>query len=57
MNGKIVNPVGKKGFGFDPIFKPKGSKKTFAQMTKAQKNKVSHRSIAWNKFKEFLEKE
>ena len=57
VNGKIVKPVGKKDFGFDPIFKPKGSKKTFAQMTKAQKNKVSHRSIAWNKFKEFLEKE
>ncbi|MCK5449389.1 RdgB/HAM1 family non-canonical purine NTP pyrophosphatase [Candidatus Pacearchaeota archaeon] len=56
VNGKIVKPIGRKGFGFDPIFKPKGNKKTFAQMTKAQKNKISHRSIAWNKFGEFLGK-
>jgi non-canonical purine NTP pyrophosphatase (RdgB/HAM1 family) len=57
VNGKIVKPIGKNGFGFDPIFKPKGSKKTFGQMTKKEKNKISPRVIAWNKFKEFIKKQ
>jgi non-canonical purine NTP pyrophosphatase (RdgB/HAM1 family) len=54
--GKIVSPIGKEGFGFDPIFKPNHSKKTFAQMKKEEKNTISHRAIAWKKFKDFLKK-
>lgn len=37
-------------FGFDPIFIPDGSKKTFAQMTLDEKNLFSHRAKAVNKF-------
>ena len=37
---------GKAGFGFDPIFVPDGSSKSFAEMDMDEKNKVSHRGIA-----------
>jgi len=46
---------GKENFGFDPIFQPDGKKKTLSQMGK-EKHNVSHRGIAWRKFKDFLEK-
>jgi XTP/dITP diphosphohydrolase len=38
------------GFGFDPVFKPLNSGKTFAEMTIAQKNEHSHRARALRKF-------
>ncbi|MBS7636331.1 XTP/dITP diphosphatase [Candidatus Bathyarchaeota archaeon] len=38
------------GFGFDPIFKPANSQKTFAEMSIAEKNKYSHRARAFRKF-------
>ncbi len=38
------------GFGFDPIFKPRNSNKTFAEMSIAEKNRYSHRAKALNKF-------
>ncbi len=44
---------GKSGFGFDPIFQPKGSSKTFAEMTIAEKNGYSHRAMAIRKFAEW----
>jgi len=44
---------GKSGFGFDPIFKPVGSDKTFAEMTTAEKNRYSHRAKALRKFAEW----
>ena len=49
-------PLGKRGFHYDPIFIPNGTKKTYAQMLIEEKNQVSHRAIALNKFKKFLEK-
>jgi len=53
--GRISDePKGKRGFDYDPIFIPKGFKKTFAQMTSSEKNKISHRSIAVNKLKKYL---
>ncbi len=42
-------PVGDKGFGYDPIFKPLGYDITFGQMDPLVKHKISHRSIAFNK--------
>jgi XTP/dITP diphosphohydrolase len=41
------------GFGFDPIFQPVHSEKTFAEMTLERKNDVSHRAKAVSKFAEW----
>lgn len=49
-------PQGANGFGYDPVFLPKGQKKTFAQMTAEEKNALSHRGRALQNFKEELEK-
>lgn len=55
IDGEITNAQhGKDGFGYDPIFKPKGYSKTFAEMTLDEKNKISHRAIAVKKLVEFL---
>lgn len=57
VNGLISNePRGSFGFGFDPIFIPEGSTKTFAEMTVEEKNKYSHRAKAVEKaFKRLLQ--
>lgn len=41
---------GHQGFGYDPIFVPNGHQITFAEMTAEEKNKISHRKIAIEKF-------
>ena len=57
VKGRIPDkPLGKRGFHYDPIFIPNGTKKTYAQMLIEEKNKISHRAIALNKLKKFLEK-
>ncbi|MEM0120455.1 MAG: RdgB/HAM1 family non-canonical purine NTP pyrophosphatase [Thermoprotei archaeon] len=50
--GFILNkPIGKKGFGFDPIFSPKELfPKSFGQMSVREKNKFSHRAQAFTAF-------
>lgn len=45
---------GEKGFGYDPIFIPEGSTKSFAQMSMQEKNKYSHRQKAVSQLFEFL---
>lgn len=45
---------GAMGFGYDAVFKPKGFTKTFAEMTMAEKNELSHRSQAVKKLVVFL---
>ncbi len=45
---------GKGGFGFDPIFKPKDSPNTFAQMSVKEKNLYSHRGRAAMEVARFL---
>jgi len=45
------------GFGFDPIFQPKGSKKTFAEMDIQEKNGFSHRAHAVGKFAQWYLKQ
>ena len=55
IDGRISNAkVGKKGFGYDPIFIPKGSKKTFGQILPEKKYKIDHRYNAFKKIKKFL---
>ena len=46
-------PQRKSAFGFDPIFQPKGSGKSFAEMTIEEKNGFSHRAMAIQKFAEW----
>jgi XTP/dITP diphosphohydrolase len=41
---------GRSGFGFDPIFKPAGNEKTFAEITLEEKNSFSHRAKAMLEF-------
>ena len=55
INGKVSKTkLGKNGFGYDPIFIPKGYNLTFAQMNKSKKYKIDHRAIAFKKIKKFL---
>lgn len=57
LHGRIVPPRGQTRFGWDPVFLPTGSSKTFAEMTPAEKHACSMRAIAFNKLKEFRSKE
>jgi inosine triphosphate pyrophosphatase len=53
VNGSIVAPRGKEGFGFDVTFVPEGETLTYAEMNSEKKNLVSHRQKA---IKLFVEK-
>ena len=65
-NQKTINSVGKvegyispcikgkNGFGYDPIFIPKGKKITFGEMKPSQKYKIDHRFKAFKKIKKFF---
>jgi non-canonical purine NTP pyrophosphatase (RdgB/HAM1 family) len=55
LSGKIVQPRGANGFGWDKIFQPEGHNKTLAEMTAEEKNQISMRRMALNKLKEFLQ--
>ena len=51
VDGKIVPPKnGDNGFGFDPIFMPDGYTQTFAELSDAKKNSISHRARAIQSF-------
>ena len=53
--GKIIHKQrGEHGFGYDPVFVPDESEKTFAEMTLDEKNKYSHRRKAIDKLISFL---
>jgi XTP/dITP diphosphohydrolase len=57
MKGKIVWPMrGDQGHGYDPIFQPDGYKKTFGEMDRWEKNRLSHRAKAFEKFFEHFDK-
>jgi XTP/dITP diphosphohydrolase len=47
-------PRGSRGFGYDPIFIPEGSGKTYAEMTLEEKNRYSHRAKAFRAMAEWL---
>jgi XTP/dITP diphosphohydrolase len=57
VKGTILDQKrGSAGFGYDPIFVPLGFNKTFAEMDLTEKNKVSHRAIAFKKLVEYLQR-
>ena len=49
-----LEPKGKKGFGYDPIFIPKNKIQTFGEMEPSKKYKIDHRYNAFKKIKKFL---
>lgn len=49
-----LQPSGEKGFGYDPIFIPENGKVTFAELSADEKNAISHRKMALEKFLIFL---
>jgi XTP/dITP diphosphohydrolase len=54
-NGTITTvKAGTNGFGYDPVFIPDGSTKTFAEMTMEEKSTFSHRKKALEKLIAFL---
>ena len=55
VEGHIAQcPSGNEGFGYDPLFIPEGSTKTYAEMSAEEKNALSHRGRAVRKLVEFL---
>lgn len=57
VDGTIIDDKrGDKGFGYDPIFVPEGSDKTFAEMSSEEKNGISHRARALKTFSDFINK-
>ncbi len=55
VQGEITHEKsGSGGFGYDPIFKPKGYEMTFASLSMAVKNEISHRALATKDLIAFL---
>ncbi len=55
VDGEILTEWrGSDGFGYDPVFRPLESEKTFAEMSAEEKNAISHRGRATQRLKEFL---
>jgi XTP/dITP diphosphohydrolase len=50
----IAKRHGERGFGYDPIFVPEGWEETMAQLTDAQKDRISHRGRAFRAMRELL---
>ena len=58
IKGTIIDaPRGSNGFGYDPIFQPDGYDCTFAELSREEKNRISHRANAYAKALEFVENE
>lgn len=56
IKGNITHEArGISGFGYDPVFQPEDSSRTFAEMTLEEKNQMAHRARALQKFKRFVD--
>lgn len=57
VRGSIIQHLkGTDGFGYDPVFLPKGYQETFAEMDIELKNRISHRGLAMSKLVDFLDR-
>ena len=54
LQGTITHRLRGEGFGYDPLFRPNGYTKTFAEMSLAEKNQISHRQMAFQKLITYL---
>jgi XTP/dITP diphosphohydrolase len=55
VKGRIgTEPRGASGFGYDPLFYPEGSNRTFAEMSDKEKNMISHRANALRELQKYL---
>ena len=55
VDGNIATrKIGTAGFGYDPIFIPTGFSRSFAEFTSEEKNKISHRGRALQKFVAYI---
>jgi len=50
----LTTPQGVAGFGYDPLFVPAGYERSYAEMSDAEKNRISHRALAWAKLAAFF---
>jgi len=59
FEGKVKGEIqtsrsGDQGFGYDPIFRPVGYSKSFAELSMREKNSISHRALAFRKLVNYL---
>jgi XTP/dITP diphosphohydrolase len=59
FEGKVEGDIlfqrqGSNGFGYDPVFRPEGNDKSFAELSTEEKNEISHRAVAIRKFAEYI---
>ncbi|MDP3070306.1 MAG: RdgB/HAM1 family non-canonical purine NTP pyrophosphatase [Opitutaceae bacterium] len=50
----LAEPQGGGGFGYDPIFLPDGHTASYAEITEAEKNRISHRARAWAQLADWI---
>jgi XTP/dITP diphosphohydrolase len=50
----LVTPMGTRGFGYDPIFVPRGEDRTMAELDDDEKDRISHRGRAFRALAELL---
>ena len=57
VEGEILRqPTGTGGFGYDPVFRPRGYEQSFAEMPMQEKNRISHRGAAFRNLDSFIRK-
>jgi non-canonical purine NTP pyrophosphatase (RdgB/HAM1 family) len=57
VKGNVVLERGEDGFGWDPVFVPEGEERTFAEMSREEKNEISMRRKAFEELRGYLESE